>query len=317
MGYTFGPVASRRLGRSLGVDLIPFKTCPFDCLYCEVGRTTLKTLDRREWVPLDAVLAEIRERLDTQPDFITLGGSGEPTLYSRLGELVAGIKTMTSIPVAVLTNSALLWMAEVREALAKTDVVLPSLDAGNEAAFLRVNRPASSTSFELMLNGLIDFRKRFKGQIWLEVLLLAGITDSDQEVAALADAVKAIRPHRVQLNTVTRPPAYGTARPVSRERLEVLAQRFTPPAEIIADYRAANTAAASGARGDDVLAMLRRRPCRATDVAAGMALSLPEAQAFLDSLVARGLATPREMREGVFYTAVEPMSPNRASHSSS
>ena len=170
--YVFGPVPSRRLGRSLGVDLVPLKTCSYDCIYCQLGRTTCKTIERKEWVPLDAVLNELEGKLSTRPDYITLSGSGEPTLYSRLDEVIERIKSITDIPVAVLTNGSLLWQEDVQQQLAAADLVMPSLDAGDPATFHLVNRPHEALTFEKMLSGLIAFRQHFHGRYWLEVLLL-------------------------------------------------------------------------------------------------------------------------------------------------
>ncbi|MCK4625431.1 MAG: radical SAM protein, partial [Phycisphaerae bacterium] len=172
MSYIFGPVPSRRLGRSLGVDLVPFKTCSYDCIYCQLGRTTNKTIQRKEWVPLDDVVAELKTNLSSQPDYITLSGSGEPTLYSRTGELIDRIKAVTDVPVAVLTNGSLLWNQEVCAQLMNADLIVPSLDAGDEMMFRAVNRPHEDISFEKMLKGLIEFRREYQGQYWLEVMFL-------------------------------------------------------------------------------------------------------------------------------------------------
>ena len=171
-GYVFGPVPSRRLGRSLGVDLVPHKTCSYDCIYCQLGATTCKTTERKEWVPLDDVLEQLKAKLSTAPDYITLSGSGEPTLYSRAEELIDRIKAMTDVPVAVLTNGSLLWQEEVRRQFMKADLVIPSLDAGDEGMFRLVNRPHEDVTFERMLAGLVDFRREFRGAYWLEVFVL-------------------------------------------------------------------------------------------------------------------------------------------------
>ena len=168
--FVFGPVPSRRLGRSLGVDLVPFKTCPYDCIYCQLGRTTNKTVQRREWVPLGQVLCDIEARLDSQPDYITLSGSGEPTLYSRIDELIAGIKQLTTTPVAVLTNGALLSDPSVRRSLRAADVIAPSLDAPDAALFQHVNRPHPSVHFEEMLRGLVALRHQRVVQVVLFVV---------------------------------------------------------------------------------------------------------------------------------------------------
>ena len=205
--YVFGPVPSRRLGRSLGVDLVPFKSCSFDCVYCQVGRTTDKTLERREFVPLDDVLAEVERKLagDVFPDYITMSGSGEPTLYSRLGELIRGIKARAEVPVAVLTNGSLLSDPAVREELLAADLVVPSLDAGGEALYRRVNRPHIDATYEKLVEGLIAFREAYENALWLEVFLLGSITDD--EARALAETASRVNPDRIQLNTVARPPA--------------------------------------------------------------------------------------------------------------
>ncbi|HBO43222.1 MAG TPA: radical SAM protein, partial [Planctomycetaceae bacterium] len=165
--FVFGPVPSRRLGRSLGVDLVPFKTCSYDCIYCQLGPTNCRTVERREWVPLNDVLRELKSKLNPPPDYITLSGSGEPTLYSRLDELINRIKDMSDVPVAVLTNGSLLWRDDVRRQLAAADLVMPSLDAGNPATFELVNRPHEAIAFEQMLSGLIAFRQSYRGRFWL------------------------------------------------------------------------------------------------------------------------------------------------------
>jgi wyosine [tRNA(Phe)-imidazoG37] synthetase (radical SAM superfamily) len=167
--YLYGPVPSRRLGRSLGVDIVPFKLCTLDCVYCQLGKTTKKTLQRGDFLPVEAVLAELKSRLadGLEADFITIGGSGEPTLHSRLGALIDGIKKLTSIPVAVLTNGTLLYKKDVRADCAKADVVLPSLDAADEQTFRRINRPRSGLTVEQLISGLCAFRSEFTGQIWL------------------------------------------------------------------------------------------------------------------------------------------------------
>ena len=159
--YLYGPVPSRRLGRSLGIDIVPPKICTLDCVYCQIGRTTQKTLERAEYVPVDEVAGEVKLRLaeGLEADFLTIGGSGEPTLNSRLGRLIDQIKGLTDIPVAVLTNGSLLYEEEVRQACAKADVVLPSLDAPDSETFEKVNRPQEGLGFDRFLGGLCEFRR--------------------------------------------------------------------------------------------------------------------------------------------------------------
>lgn len=236
--FVYGPVPSRRLGRSLGIDLVPFKTCSYDCIYCQLGRTTNKTTDLLEYVPVDGVLAELAEKLQAgpTPDFIGLAGSGEPTLHARLGEIIAGIKGLTRVPVAVLTNGSLLWKPEVRAGLARAELVLPSLDAGSQPSFEQVNRPHADVSFARMVEGLLAFSQEFRGEIWLEVFILAGLTDRPNEIGRIAAIVEQLRPARIQLNTVSRPPAETTALAASRAVLESLCGLFASPCEVIADY---------------------------------------------------------------------------------
>lgn len=286
--HVFGPVPSRRLGRSLGVDLVPFKTCSYDCIYCQLGRTTCKTVERKEWVPMDVVLEELKRKLACRPDYITLSGSGEPTLHSRLGELIEHIQAMSDAPVAVLTNGSLLWQKEVREELALADVVLPSLDAGDELLFQAVNRPHPAITFEKLLSGLEQFRREFPGQYWLEVLLLAGQTAPPAHVQKIADWVRRIKPDRVQLNTAIRPPAEEFAVPVSQARLTELARLFSPKAKVIAEYRRRGKRVPTDASQQAILELLRRRPCSEEDLAGALAMRPIEVAKHLTVLEAAG-----------------------------
>ena len=284
--YVFGPVPSRRLGRSLGVDLVPYKTCTYDCVYCQLGVTTAKTVKRKEYAPLDEVLAEIDRKLASgvTPDYITLSGSGEPTLYSRLGELIIAVKAKTDIPVAVITNGSLLSDPEVRGALIGADLVAPSLDAADAESFRRVNRPHAAITFDEMVAGLVAFRERFAGQLWLEVFLLDGVTATEDYVRKLATCIDRIRPDRIQLNTVVRPPAEASASAVPRERMERFAEMLGDNAEVIAGFEQASRRREVCATRDDVLDMLRRRPCSLDDIAQGLGLSRSDARKHLDRL---------------------------------
>jgi len=297
----FGPVPSRRLGRSLGVDLVPFKTCTYDCIYCQLGRTTCKTMERKEWVPIDGVLEKLNEKLCTEPDYITLSGSGEPTLFSRLDELIDRIKAMTRVPVAVLTNGSLLWQEDVRNQLMNADLVIPSLDAGDEALFRLVNRPHEEISFEQMFSGLIDFRRGFRGEYWLEVFVIGAYTAVPGELAKVAKCVDRIRPDRVQLNTVTRPPAEEYAVGVSSERLEELASIFRPCAEIIADFRGVHRQAEFVAGREEILQMLRRRPCSIDDIADGLDMHQNEVVKYIEELNAENLLEESLSAEKLYY----------------
>ncbi len=231
--YVYGPVPSRRLGRSLGIDLVPLKTCTYDCLYCQLGKTTNKTIQRQEWVPPEEVLIELKDHLPGEHDYITIAGSGEPTLHTGIGSLIKAVKAMTATAVAVLTNGSLLWLPEVREALCCADLVIVSLDAGEEHLFRLVNRPHPDITFHRMIDGIYEFRRSFSGQYWLEVLLLGGITGLPHPVEQMAEIAGWISPDRVQLNTVVRPPAESSAVPVARCLLECFAAAFGDKAEVI------------------------------------------------------------------------------------
>jgi wyosine [tRNA(Phe)-imidazoG37] synthetase (radical SAM superfamily) len=299
----YGPVPSRRLGRSLGVDLVPFKTCTYDCVYCQLGPTTLKTATRERWVEPARVLDQVHGRLDSRPDVIALAGSGEPTLYAGLGEVVDGIKAMADVPLVVITNGSLLRRPDVQRDLARADVVLPSLDAVDDDSYRSVNRPHEDLSFDDLVDGMADFRSTFAGEIWLEVMLLAGITGTAPLVERLAEHAARIAPDRIQLNTVVRPPAELDARPVSPESLAVFATAFTPAAEVIAGAPELNPD--QEATAADVLTLISRRPCTVADVAAGLGIHQNTALKALSALVERDEARRLDHGGGVFYAAAD------------
>ncbi len=258
MAYLFGPVLSRRLGLSMGVDLLKYKTCNLDCVYCELGRTACLTACRDRFVSRQRVLSEIESRRDEPFDHLTFAGSGEPTLSLDLGDVVARAKEMVSAPVAVITNSTLLSSASVRREVAAADVVLPSLDAVSERAFAAVNRPASGLFASDMIQGLRDFRKEFSGEIWLEVMLVRGINDSEAEM--IAQAADAVGPDRIQLNTVVRPPAEPVSA-LSKEEMQKMLEIF-PGAELIPDW---DWSVPDMIR-DHLLNLLSRRPCTLQEI---------------------------------------------------
>ncbi|MBN1759284.1 MAG: radical SAM protein [Chitinispirillaceae bacterium] len=285
--YIFGPVPSRRLGHSLGIDLVPFKTCSYDCIYCQLGTTTNKTIEQKEYVPQEEVIAQLSDKLQTLPpvDYITLSGSGEPTLYSRTASLIDRIKEMTNIPVAVLTNGSLLFKKSVRKAISRADLVIPSLDAGSDPIFQFVNRPYPGMTFDTMVAGIRDFRQEYTGILWLEVFLLDGITATRAGVEEIARQVSAVLPNKVQLNTVTRPPSENSARAVSQARMQHFAEMFEGKAEVIADYRNTHNESRFVASREEVLQLVRRRPCTLDDVSAGLSIHRNEALKYLEHLV--------------------------------
>ncbi len=301
--HIFGPVLSRRLGKSLGIDIIPFKTCTYDCIYCEQGRTTRCTAERKEYVPVADVLTELGQFLSDSipPDFITVSGAGEPTLHSGLGGIIQGIKAMTAVPVAVITNGSLLWDVSVQEALIGADVVMPSLDAGNASLFRRLDRPVNEIPFEKMVRGLIDFRNIFSKEIWLEVMLVDGITSEENEVREIAEWVKQIRPDRIQINTVVRPPAETCARPIARERLETLAALFGPRAEIIANYSGTPFEAEDAPDADRIVDLLLRRPCSLPEIAGALGLRRIETAKIIQYLVEQHKIVEKRFGNQLFF----------------
>jgi wyosine [tRNA(Phe)-imidazoG37] synthetase (radical SAM superfamily) len=306
MHHVFGPVPSRRLGRSLGVDLIPFKACTFDCLYCQLGPTPKTTLERQQIAEVEPIIGEITEKLAaTKPDYITLSGSGEPTLYPRLGELIERIHEVTTVPVAVITNGSLLFDRDVREGLIHAELVIPSLDAGDEEMYRRVNRPHDELSFQRLVEGLTLLKKEYRGQYWLEVLLLAGLTDSEEEAAKIAAIARQIGPDRIQLNTCVRPPADRSARMVSANRLDELTNLFSPKAEVIADYRRDGLEISNDGDSAEILEILSRRPCSAPDIAAGLGLALNEVIKRLEPLLSDGRVEATRTETGLIHYVVK------------
>jgi len=221
MKFVFGPVPSKRLGQSLGIDPIPLKTCNWNCVYCQLGRTRPVILERSNWVDPATILVQVRDALrDHGPgeiDWVTFVGSGEPALHLGLGDMIREIKCLTDIPVAVITNGSLLYLAEVREAMLAADAVLPTLDAGNAELYRRINRPHPESTYERLLEGLLAFRERYTGKLWPEVMLVHGLNDTEEALKELAERFRALQPDEVHLNVPTRPPAEVWVEPPDEE----------------------------------------------------------------------------------------------------
>jgi len=266
--YLFGPVPSRRLGRSLGLDVTPMKTCSFDCLFCQLGCTTHLAAERSEFIPFDKVCAELERWLKTngEADWITFAGSGEPTLYSRLGELIDFVKARTDIPVMLLTNGTLFHREEVRAEARKADTVKASLSAWDEASFQKINRPAPGLTFEQLIAGERAFRNDFSSAYWLEVFLIEGINTEPEQVQRIAALAAEIRPDKIHLNTAVRPPAEISVQPVSKEKLDALCGLFTPHAEVIASF-AAPSSRAGDISSDTLVELVKRHPATAVQLA--------------------------------------------------
>jgi len=305
MKHVFGPVPSRRLGFSLGLDLIPFKTCCFDCIYCQLGRTTDKTVERRDFVDRDALLQELKEALSSKAriDYITISGSGEPTLNASIGLVIGQIKKITDKPVAVLTNGALLFKEDIRGDLLRADLVIPSLDAGSEEIFQRINRPHNDLQFGKCVEGLIQFRKEFKNEMYLEIMLVEGLNDTPDEIAKMKQIIEKIRPDKVQLNTVVRPPAEPIARPLTPERLGKLASLFGKRSEVIADFDVRKHSLPMAEIEGQIKSMVRRRPVTLDDVCSALGLHRNEVLKYLGTLQRKGALVTSEQAGKRYYLA--------------
>ncbi|MCG6963681.1 MAG: radical SAM protein [Acidobacteria bacterium] len=264
------------MGASLGVDVVPMKVCTYDCIYCQLGPTQTLTTERVAFYPVDEILADVEKWLRSRPapDVITFAGSGEPTLFSQMGELIREVKGLTRIPLALLTNGSLFHDPDVRRESSCADIVLPSLDAGDEETFQLVNRPAPGLTLDEVTRGLVEFRREYAGEIRLEVMVLDGITDIPDRVAQIARLARRIQPDRIDLNTPVRPTFDERAVPVPWERLAELAELFSPVAEVVAETGTPGdeSAVSRSPQGEEILALLFRRPCTADDIAAGLGL---------------------------------------------
>jgi wyosine [tRNA(Phe)-imidazoG37] synthetase (radical SAM superfamily) len=301
--FIYGPVPSRRLGFSLGVDILPFKTCPFDCIYCQLGRTTEKTIQRKEFIPHKEVLHQIKKAITSgqKIDYITFSGSGEPTLNQALGKLIREIKKITAIPVAVLTNSSLLTRKDVRKALQAADLVVPSLDAASQEVFVRTNRPHLSLRAGKIINGLIHFRKEFKGPIWLEIMLVKGINDTKVHLEELKKAIARIGPDKVHLNTVVRPPAEKFARPLSEREMERTRKILGDNCQVIADFKKRKQKATRESLEQAILSMVQRRPVTLKDISFSLGKPSEEILRPLDALLETGKIKAVRRGSSIYY----------------
>jgi len=302
----YGPVPSRRLGFSLGIDLFPSKACSFDCVYCQLGKGGKKTVARKAYVPERRILADVKKALagGQRIDHITFSGSGEPTLHSGIGRLIRDIKKLTKVPVAVLTNSSLLSLKEVRDELRAADIVVPSLDAALAPVWRRINRPRPSLDLEKIIDGLEAFRRTFKGKIWLEVMLVKGLNDGPGNIAALKKSIARLKPDKVQLNTVTRPPAERTAAALSLEELEAVRLRLGGPTEIVVDFKDKKQTAGNRRLTEVLFGLIRRRPVTLEDMASSLGETREAIQPRLEALL-RESRIAREAHKGqVYYKAL-------------
>ncbi len=302
--YLYGPVPSRRLGRSLGIDVVPYKICTYDCIYCQIGRTTEKTLVRKEYAPVSEILGEVREFLreeGSSVDHLSLSGSGEPTLHSHIRSAIEGIKAITSIPIAVITNGSLLYDEEVRRDLLRADTVLPSLDAVSADVFMRINRPHPGFTVEKVIEGLVEFRKVYKGQIWLEILFCKAVNDGKEELSRMKKAVDRIQPDRIHLNTVVRPPSEKGAVPLNQKEMEEIRAFFGEKASVISEFDRHPPTVSERDIKRQILEILKRRPLSLSDLSKGMGISKYELDEYIRPLMEEGKIQSRLFGGSVYY----------------
>jgi wyosine [tRNA(Phe)-imidazoG37] synthetase (radical SAM superfamily) len=302
--HLYGPVPSRRLGRSLGIDLVPHKICTYDCLYCQIGNTTEKTLVRKEYVPVREILEEVGRFLkeeNSSIDHLSLAGSGEPTLNSKIRSIIEDLKKITSIPVAVITNGFMLREPEVREDLLQADIVLPSLDAVSQEVFLRINRPRSEVSIEKVIEGMVEFRKVYKGQIWLEILFCKDVNDGKEELMRMKKVADRIQPDCIHLNTVIRPPSEKWVVPLNQKEMERIQAFLGEKASIISEFDRHPFSISGKDIKEEILKILGRRPLSLSDLSKGMGIPQNELGKYIKPLTQEGKIKTRIFSGSVYY----------------
>jgi wyosine [tRNA(Phe)-imidazoG37] synthetase (radical SAM superfamily) len=329
-------VLSRRFGLSLGVDLVPAKKCTFDCLYCQIGRTTDLSLERQTWADPAPIIAAVKAAVDPSapPDVITLAGSGEPTLYAALADLIDGIRAITfpdatlsatpppgatlpptqipktdnerAIPVVVLTNGSLLYDPAVAAAVDHAQILAPSLDAGDAETFQKINRPHPALDFETFFVGLKQAIARFAGKVRLEVMLVKNVNDSQESLAHLAERIAQLDVDTIDINTPVRPVAGGHNLISTPETLQRALDLFGDKAQLIPSLDKIAQRTGGGAANlekmvDRVSAMLERRPCTAAEIGGALSLSAVEVSKVLSVLQGRHLLEQRSTEKDPYF----------------
>lgn len=305
--FVYGPVPSRRLGLSLGINIIPRKTCTLDCIYCQCGRTTKKTVERRSFYPVPDIIAAVRKSVALRrPDYLTFSGEGEPTLNRDIGRIIRRLKHEFRLPVAVITNGTLMSDPAVRRDLYAADLVMPSLDAADQRTFMKVDRCHRSIRVDDIIAGLIAFRRRYRGKLWLEIMLCKGINDSPEHLMKLRRVAADINPSLVQLNTVVRPPAESFARALSRDDLVQVQMVFGPGTEIVGVTAPARSEDTHGSRADleqRIIALCEGRPVTRADIARSLGLPPDRFTALLAKLVRSGAIRRTRFQAQTFFEA--------------
>ncbi len=305
MKYIFGPVPSRRLGLSLGIDILPKKTCNMDCIYCEIGKGKGQVNKRDFYTNEEEILKELKDFLRNEKrtiDCITITASGEPTLHKGLKSIIEGAKNISEKPVVVLTNASLCWIDEIRKALCLCDLVLPSLDAASEKTFRKINRPHPEIKPDRIIDGLIELQKEMKGEMWLECLFVRGINDSIDEIEALKRAISKIAPDKIQLNTVVRPPSENFAHPVSKRRLFEIKEILGYKAEVIVDFEKKMEEGSEMILESEIVDTIKRRPLTMSDIRAIFG-RFKKSQRVIESLLSKGIIRKTNVNGKAFFVA--------------
>ena len=300
--YLFGPVPSRRLGRSLGVDLVPFKTCTMDCIYCQLGETPCAVSGRKEYVPMKAVLAELDTWLKTdgQADHLTLAGSGEPTLQLHFGEVFRWAHENTEIPSALLTNGSLLHLPEVRKEAALADKVKVTLSAWDEDSFRRIHRPAQGITFGKLVEGERAFRREYAGELSVEVFIVDGINSDAASARKIAALVETIEPDRIDINTAVRPPADPDVKAAPEECLQSLIGIFGSKASITAAFKPQKNRSLEISE-EALLGVIKRHPATCAQLAREFNLPQDRMYSKLRVLVAEGILREDNRGDEAYY----------------
>ena len=305
--FVFGPVPSRRLGFSLGVDIIPRKYCNFDCIYCQIGKTTRKNTVRRTFFQTKEVAKQVVDAVCAveKVDFVTFSGSGEPTLNKNLGAMIREIKKNIDTPVAVITNSSLFDLEEVRRDLMCADVILPSLDAASDEIFQRINRPQSDIDIMKIIDGIRSFRKHYSGLIWLEIMLIKGMNDTKEELQKLNAIVNGLGVDRIHLNTVTRPPSESDAAPLDKRELEKVRKSFGDKCEVISSFEKDGIHHQREGWAEALFDILKRRALTLPDIVKVTGVTSSGIKTRLQNMENRGLIKTYRLGAEIYYIAVE------------
>ena len=311
----FGPVASRRLGQSLGIDPVPAKTCNWNCVYCQLGRTSPLRVERSESIPVRETLGKVEVALqDAQPgaiDWVTFVGSGETLLHSKIEDLICGVRALTDLPVAVITNGSFLAYPEVRKEVLSADAVLPTLDAGTAALFRKINRPHPSISFDQHVLGLEMFRQEYEGKLLLEVMLVKGLNDSEEALSDIASCVTQIQPDELHLALPDRPPAEPWVRPPDPQGLMRASAILGTSARVLHPLESVLQLGFDASALETILGIITRHPLSESQLTRALSGWPEEEQAQLRERLEGSGSAIRVQRHGIhFWVAVSARFPD-------